>query len=490
MNHHHTKKPIIIWGCNEFAQQLHTLLNNTIFHVIGFIDDSHRATTFCGLPAWTPSDFINNTVLQTIPMVIATSHTMLFRHPIPRAKDIANFKEKIQEIIHDYGIQNPLLHPAALSDDLPISYRNKIILFGLQGSGNVIFHHVFQAIYKKYLLLFLPMNRMAYFFETMCREYMHITRQVVSDVIHFNGGYRVHAISWKIGTSHFNFQMQKHSPPISIYTFSTREHITAFGTIYHQIPSIEYLQKLQTKRYKTFFIMRNPLDIILSGLNKSAGVHSDNTTLDDIQFRCISRWVIDQLTAWHDTLPHLIVLTYESLLAQPVATIKKMMKLTIFWSSSRVAKNIWKKLGFQQLPNTFKQHFWQGGSDKWEQYFNNNHLLFLQSHGIENILEKYQYQDVLTKFRARLAAISPEEQSQHYDSEALLNIPRSYYRDEHFDTWQFLQETEGKENCLRSGAMYVVCKEAALRETITSMLDNHYLNNIVLAGAYPEDRVI
>lgn len=473
---------ILVWGCNEFSRCLYELLQGTRVRVVAFIDDEQTGFThFCGQAVHDPQTLNSKEEWAMLPVVIAVDHFMLFKRPVLRFKSISQFKEKIQTIQKQYHPKQALLHPAALVDFLPLTFRNKVILFGLQGSGNVMFMHIFQAIYKKYFLFFFTRYKRNYFFESMCREYMHLVQQVVSDCLHGQGGYDAHAVAWKIGTSHYNCRFDDNILA-SLYTLSTREQFASFVAMYHQMPSQAYLNKLYAMQFNVYFVMRNPLDVILSGINKSAGINADDFSIDENQFRCIAKWVIDQLQQWQPLVATMPVLRYEHLLAQPVQTIKKIMRDLRLLPSARWAKKIWRQLGFKQLPQAFKKHFWKGGTGKWEQYFKAEHLLFLKHCGIEALLEKYHYPEVLQRFRALTATlVAPKE----------LAMPRSgCYQDERYDTMTFLKEQNGERHCVQSGDFYVVCQDADKRQALKTAFENAYIQCVLRAGAHPDYRLV
>lgn len=480
------KMNIIIWGCNPFSQQLHQLLEKTNIHVIAFIDDENiNVSEFCNKPVYQPIKWIELKV-HDVPVVIAIHHFMLFGRPLLRSKYITQFKEKLQEISNHYQICNQLLHPSALTDFLPLRFRHKPILFGLQGSGNVIFNQIFLAICKAFFPLVITRDKRTFFFEALCREYLQIIQQVVLDHIHFNDGHTLHHVAWKIGTSHFNCLFGKNNIPISIYTFTTRDHVASLTSMYHQIPSQSYLKKLQNMHFKTFFIIRNPLDMILSGLNKSGGINKETGEIDMHHFCGIASWVVKQLNAWHELSSHLNILRYEDLLISPIKTIKSMMRKLHLFPSTMLAKRIWNNLGLKQLPNAFKNHFWKGGTGKWEAFFKKEHLVILKAYGIEKVLTKYHYSDICTRFNELTTQISNEEMAPHFH---LDSSHEGIYRDEYYDTYQFLIDQHGKENCVSCGSFYLVCHDSDMLNHLTSIFNNAYFNRLILAGAHADYRL-
>lgn len=450
---------VLIWGCHAFSEALFLNLRASNIKVVGFIAEDRRSD-FCGLHVFSP-DHIPN---EQIPIIVATEHYLFLKRPILRLKNITEFKAKILEISNDYQIKNPLLHPAALVDFLDFNFK-KVILFGMQGSGNVIFVNLLQSLYKLFFPFLVTRSSSTLFFEIMCREYMNLTQQVVSDLVHLQDGHDVRAVAWKMGTSHFNFKIA--AQEAQLYSFATREHLFSFVSMYHQIPSLPYLQKLKRQKFKLFFVLRNPLDMILSGINKGGGILDDQIDLE--LFKCVSRWVIDQLNAWHPLMAELDILRYEDLIESPISTIKFLMKKIGILPLGFIAKKIWRKHAFKQLPHAFKQHFWKGGVGKWQQYFTEEHLRYLKAYGIERVLEKYEYLDALDKFK-------------NLGDYQLEDYPRNYYRDEHYDTFKFLQQVNDPTHCYSNGQVHLVCKDQEVTEGLLKKMDTLYFKKIVRAG--------
>lgn len=415
---------VLIWGCNRFAKTLLKHLKNSPIEVMGFISEN-KLSSFCGKPVFTPNQLPNS----ELPIIVSTEHYVLFSRPILRNKNILEFTSKLLEITHDFQIKNPLYHPAALIDFIDLKFKNKVILFGMQGSGNVVFVNILQSLYKMFFPFFVLRASSVAFFELMCREYMNLIHGHINHFIHLEGGHEVRAVAWKIGSSHFNFRFGDEQS--QLYSFMTREHLFSFVSMYHQIPSLTYLQKLKRQKFNLFFVLRNPLDIIVSGINKSGGIK--NEKMDREIFKCVSRWVIDQLNEWYPLIHQLETLRYENLLKEPIATIKSLMKKTGLVPLRFIAKKIWRKHAFKQLPHAFKHHFWSGGIGKWENYFTDEHLSYLKTYGIEAVLEKYNYPDILQRFKEKTKQLGPC---------MLEDFPRCFYRDEKYDTFTFFKRSE------------------------------------------------
>ena len=469
---------IVIWGCNLFSTQLVKFLENTNIHVIGFItDEVAKAKTFCKKPVYLPAEWQEIPSYQHLPIVIANPRTMIFNRLLSRPKHAHQFKEKLQEISKVHKIQNQLLHPSALADFVPLRFRNKPILFGLQGSGNVLFSQIFLNICKFFFPLILTRDKRTFFFEMLCKEYLQIIQQVTLDYLHLNEAHDIHHVAWKIGTSHFNFKFGKNNIPASVFTFPTRDHFSSYVSLYHQLPSSEYLTKLLSMRFKIFFIIRNPLDIILSGLNKTGGINQETGEINDASFHAIASWVLRQLNIWHALMPHFNILRYEDLLTHPIVTIKNMMKQLQVIPFSFLAKKIWQTLGFKQLPTAFKNHFWKGGHGKWETFFKDKHFAILKAYGIETILQKYHYPEIIKRFNELTAEIDLST-----ISSINLHSLDGIYRDEKYDTYQFLIQQHGKNNCISCLSFYLVCHDNETLQKLYHIFNNTYFNQLSLAG--------
>jgi hypothetical protein len=162
-----------------------------------------------------------------------------------------------------------------------------------------------------------------------------------------------------------------------------------------------------------------------------------------------------------------------------------MMKQLHVWPFTSLAKKIWQKYQFTQLPNAFKNHFWKGGSGKWEVFFKHEHLMILKALGIEKILVNYQYHAIYQKF-IKLTSISHDQMS----SDLHLHKHNIYYHDEHYDTYQFLEEVHGKENCMKCGPLSIVCHDHETLLNFAKCLDRPYLHKMILAGVHEVPQIM
>jgi len=468
---------ILIWGWNDFSRKLIHFLSDTTIHVKGIIIENgeNLATP---LNTYHPEEIRDNPSLTNLPIIIAIPHIMIFGLPVLRIKYMQQFKEKIQEIKKEYQLPNQLLHPAALVDFLSLNFKKKIILFGLQGSGNVIFNHLIHDIQKYFFPFFAWRNKKSLFFELLCREYMQLTYQVVTEAIHLQDGFDIRAVTWKVGTSHFNCKLSHHDA--SVYDFTTREHIALTAPLYHQLPSQSFIEKLIESQFKLFFVARNPLDLLLSGLNKSHAVDPQARSIDNELFEATALWITDQLRAWAPQLPSFQILKYEELIENPIPTICTLMKKLNVPSIKWLARKLWRHHGFKQLPNTFKSHFWKGGTGKWEDYFSTDHLLFLKACGIEEILSHYDYPKILSRFQQLTADVSSEKLAALQAQIARRH--RCCYGDETIDTFEFLIKQHGAPRCRQKKSFIFMSYNHEARECLEKIFDNPYLEAINQAG--------
>ncbi len=155
-----------------------------------------------------------------------------------------------------------------------------------------------------------------------------------------------------------------------------------------------------------------------------------------------------------------------------------------------LARKIWRQFAYKQLPLSFSNHFWKGGTGKWEKYFKPAHLLYLQQYGIEDVLQAYGYSDELARFKMLVAAI-PGEAVAAFTQEQRAAIPvvKNYYRDEQYATATFLRDTNGDANCVELDEMTIVATDDATRANVSEVLNNPYLKTIIAAGAQRDNRL-
>lgn len=477
---------LLIWGCNEFSSHLCKLLEASNANIVAFIDNNTDNAEFCGKPVYDLQQFKTNKALDQIPIVIATQHNMNSGIPSVDFESIRQFKIKLIEIVNEHKINNPLLHPAAMADFIDYDYPNRIIAFGTQGAGNTIYNHIFIKLNEAYHRKFKTRNDDAHFIETMCYEYEQCIKQIISDTIYSMGGHNIMSGPWKISTTIIEFIAGKDK--IYIHAFPTRDHITHRAYGYHTIPSMGYIDKLKLNQFILYFLIRNPLDIIVSRLNKHNSINKTTSHIDPAVFCYISRRVIDQLDYWTPNLSRLEVLRYEDLMINPIQNISNIMTQLTLKPSKSLAKTIWDQLGFKQLPHAPKKHFTGGGTGKWEKYFKNEHLSYLKKHGMEKVLEKYGYHDELERFRNLCSSISQDEwEGQTYDHHYTLD---SCTLDEDQNTFQYLQAIYGKDNCIECGNLYISSKNPDLLAKAKRAFENEYVQKIVLAGSHPAHRLV
>jgi hypothetical protein len=203
--------------------------------------------------------------------------------------------------------------------------------------------------------------------------------------------------------------------------------------------------------------------------------------------------VINQLNVWQPTSSLLSHFYYDNLVQNPILEIKNIMKKLEIKPSDRIAKKIWKQLSFQQLSTAPRDHFWSGGSGKWEKYFKDEHISFLKDKGIEEVLESGNYIDELNAFKKRSAHISPDEWQSHCEDKLLNDVKNSvknFYGDENHNTSTFLQNLHGKANCIAGDYFNITGSDIEKVKKIESMLNKQYIKTIVLSSAHPEFRIV
>jgi hypothetical protein len=287
---------------------------------------------------------------------------------------------------------------------------------------------------------------------------------------------------WKIGTTVIRFTAENVKG--HIYAFSTRDHITHRAYGYHTIASMSYIEKLKSQKFFLYFLIRNPLDMMVSLIKKQ----NNSEHIDTALIYSVSRNVIGQLNYWVPYLSKLDVLRYENLINNPIQKILNIMTKLKIKPSKSIATHIWDQVGFKQLPSAPKNHFTGGGAGKWEKYFKNEHLSYLKNLGIENLLEKYGYLDVLERFRILYSSIPQGECETNTDDPRYTTARITL--DEHQDTLQFLQPRQGPENCVECGSLYIQSNNPELLNKIKNAFENEYIQKIMLAGAHPDYRLV
>lgn len=484
-------KTIFIWGCNAFSEQLCEILKNSRCKILGFVE-KNRKDDFCKLPVYAPTEIKNNPEYLSIPIVVASPHVMSAGLPGIDFESIYQFKKLLQEISCEHQIKNHLLHASALIDMVDLDFSNKIVSFGLPGSGNVVFSRICEAIVAEFQTEFLTRDKKSLFFERVCFEYQHIIQQVMPDFLHAQQGTGFNMATWKFGTSHAFCPIEDDT--ITIFTLQTRNYVIGPVCNYHSVPSKESLEKLQRQKFKLFFNIRNPLDVILSCINKYGCIDPATKQINMKNFGINCHRLVGLYTKWLPFYSYLNILSYDLLIQNPEHEIESLMKYLNLKPTKGAAKKIWDNLGFKTLNAAPKDHFWKGGSNKWEEYFKDEHLSFLKEMtNIEEILERYHYQEVLERFRERTRHISTalwQKNCSGDEIEAMSQKSYELYGNENDDTLQYLQRYYGDDKCIKTSDLIVAGNNLSIVKRIHEMLDNRYLNQIVSAGSLREYRVV
>ncbi len=477
---------ILIWGCNAFAVSLQQHLAGSAVNIVGFVDPAYCERRFCDLPVFQVTSLQD---LPSLPIIMAASHLMLKGMPQVDFESVRAFKHLLQVITIDHQIKNPVFHPAALVDLLDIHYPNKVVPFGLPGSGITLFSNICNKIIEYKPKAFSTRGNQAKFFERMCLEYTQCINQVITDTAHLIAGLNVHMASWKIGTTFAICTLNQLQ--MRIYSFATRNHVLGPVYGYHQIPSATFVDNLLAREFKLFYVMRNPLDMILSYVNKMGGVDKDTRGIKMDVFCHKAVLVLNQLKLWLPYAQRLQRFTYDNFVTDPVAQIKSIMRSLGIRPSASIAKKIWKDLSFKQLPTAPEAHFWRGGVGKWETYFKTEHFAFLKAQGIEEILQQYHFDAELEHFRMLTRKIDKDAWPQ--TASLIAETKRAYnmfYGDEHHDTHFLLTHAVGEANCLPTQSLYITGAQSGLLDKVKTLFDADYFNYLVRAGAFPDHRFI
>lgn len=462
--------PIIIWGCNDFAAQLVKYLTPSKVQVIAFADEN-PPQRFCDKPAYSPEILKTDADLQSIPIVVANFQLNFLKLPKVDFESVYQFKLKIQAI-KQYNIQQQLLHPAALVDFLLLNFANKVITFGPPGSGITLLTHVCDKIMAGRKLHFYTKNLRHLFWQKMVFQYNQCILQTLPDVMQIHGGTNFHMSSWKLGMSYAISYFQ--DIRTEIYSFNTRNHICNNVYTYHYLPDAAALAQLKAQKFKMFFNMRDPLDMILSCMNKAGGVDNNSVSVDRKTLWFYAKMMIDQLNSLYPIPSEMIFFNYEKLISQPIETIRSLARELGVWISKRRANKIWNQLSFKSLPQAPSRHFWHGGCGKWEKYFSSDDLAILKSLGIEEVLEKYNYHKTLATFK-NLCQKNIDEIEITADEK----VNDKFYYERH----------EVKEDVTAAiNYLAISCSDISIRERLINTFKSSYLNQLIMAGAHSNYR--
>lgn len=493
---------ILVWGCNDFSKCLMSVLRGSRVNVRAFIDNAEN-TLFCGKPVMRPSSVKADAGFNDLSIIIASSYNVSNDTPSSDSESIRQFKITLQEIIVTYKLKNRLLHPCALVDFVDMPNNMKIITYGLQGSGNTIYNNIMRQLRMNPLELKSPLvkgvarlitsvfsNRVNAnkFFEPLCYEYNQIVHQVICDAIYQAGGTQIHGAPFKTGTSHFSC-LTDDQCSLNVFSFPTRDYMFASSYGYHKLPTLNTLERLKMHQCNVFFIMRNPLDMILSVLNKAAAIDENTKAMNQRFFVNHALPMMDQLKRWHSMRHKANVLYYENLLKDPIKQILSLASMIGLSLTPAAAKEIWGSVSFRRLPGATKDNFWQGGSGKWEQYFNEEHLALFKHHGMEELLEMYGYHDALLAFQEKTKYLSLEFQKE-VSSRFMIDYVGYPFGFDDDNTISLMKHLYGDGRYVELDHVIMGSESVNFLKKIEGVFNSNFIKAISLCGSHPDYRVV
>jgi len=228
-------------------------------------------------------------------------------------------------------------------------------------------------------------------------------------------------------------------------------------------------------------------DVILSCVNKNGGVCKETNKMDINIFFDMANWLIGQLKLWYPLPEGLYHFSYDALMQNPAQEISKLINFLGIDepNTSHVANNIWEQLAFQQINTAPRKHFWQGGINKWENFFEKEHFSLLKFLEIEKILKAYGETELLRKFNKKSLFIKQDTWKKtctETQRSAIMRLRNVLNGTTYDDEIEAPNNIWGDEKHYRINCFDVLTTNPSHIEILKPILETEFLNRLVLSG--------
>jgi hypothetical protein len=449
----HFVNKAIIWGINEYTDRVINYSQRIGLQIIYVItDDSLKpidGNTYNGIPILSVQD--ERKIDPSIPVVLTDIE--------PGDKNTI-----IQTINHiSKGSKRKVIHPAAFYDLYTSPHINKVGIFGLPGSGNMIFQTILTDVLPIASLddtevdLKWFMSCYHNFWVKFIESELSVSHWVTVPV-HTGFSGLMFSLTPKGADSLLN-------PTIKDFIYIAGFPIQAVAWSDRFISNHEFLVPSTEDYYvshgaRPVVILRHPLDIILSIANKTDSPYkhlNDRKWLDNISkivcfyFNGYASLKQSQTTKF---------VRYEKLLTKPTNTIVNLSKDLGVIITKGKAEELWKKYGLKPIPATSVTHYNEPSINKHKNYFHQKHLKIFQANGLIDAAKKFGYTiDIPLKEEKRITKVQKKTNS---TPELLLAIGLPPFR-----------KVDVRSHLLNQGLVQYIIPETSLNLADVDQLENH-----------------
>lgn len=313
-------------------------------------------------------------------------------------------------------------HPIVFVKNI-LQKESKYIITGFPGSGNVIYQNIYREImiYKN-----IKSN-----FDILCEKLQYILKQLkkyFSLVSSFEEKYNqfcknlaslyhntiINFVIDNLGKNQIDYvipNLVKNFKSCYLIKFKDEKHYSIINNIpiyqhfweeyfvgQHGLNDESFYNKFNNISYKQIYILRNPLDIIVSNAGK---VMMEITGKRDNVVNLINHKnyilpMIDILTQYLENIKknkeHFIFFTYEELMLNPERVIKRFGSILNVRLKKKELKKISTKFIRKNLINTSNEHLWDAQSNKYNKYIQKKYLKYIEQSGLINSSNFFGYE--------------------------------------------------------------------------------------------------
>ncbi len=401
------KKPaeVILWGIGDFTKKYIHYLRESNIEIKACMDTYKHNNKFENIKLISPEEYNRRFKhYKDIPVVL----TGRSRDGQDRFEEICIYAEN-----HLEDDNATLLHPSFLADYTQFNYKDKVLITGFPGSGNILLRTIIDKLIEK---IRIQNSMKESFFEKLAKEHHKKLTGYIDNFFYFNGvwlsSYHPQNINYE------TYHACKKKGYIEICNLKSKKYLLEKTPLTHERITNSFIDF--TKRINSIFIsaVRNPLDVIVSnafkldnaivsmenkkGFNKSQSKFRELFGLSRINnlewfenFSILVKEYYEELLVKQKKIN---MVKYETLISEPERTIKKIAGILEGDYKEEDIRKLWNQVGFKHLiPD--KTHFFRPGVGKWKQYFTKQHTAILESLKYNKLLKELDYEDEIKSDR-------------------------------------------------------------------------------------------
>jgi hypothetical protein len=302
------------------------------------------------------------------------------------------------------GGARALVHPVALAQALQLpAYRRRVALFGFPGSGNILAQHLLAALCERAGAGQPPPRVEAV--AALAEHYYVSTLVLLRHLLRALRPERLDLVPNEFPTADLSLALPGGDHALAMHLPSNR-HFASYLHHTHAIPTRLAVDEFTRLGAPCVAVIRHPCETILSWASKLSRPPSPLLDYPWFMFAAARK-----LAEWHRQLSanegRVVVLRYEDLVARRRGPLQALAdRLGVGLAEAEIDCLYDRYLHRELLPALAPGHYYQGGNDKWKQYFHPRHLRQLLAAGFESICDRWGYDLALTPGSARAPASS------------------------------------------------------------------------------------